>query len=64
MFVYGKVGGSFWVIRINAQGLHPVAEKVGAVQEAQEPRNTSDFEVILAPPDILFLILAKIWQLC
>ena len=36
-----------------------MAEKVGAVQEAQEPRNASDFEVILAPPDMLFLILAK-----
>ena len=40
-----------------------MAEKIGAVQEAQEPRNVSDFEVILGPPDIHFLILAKIWQL-
>jgi len=45
--------------QIDAQGLHPVSDKVKAIQEAPEPRNVSATQVIPGLIVLLFKILAK-----
>ena len=44
--------------KIDAEGLHPVAEKVEAIQEAPAPKNVSEDDVLFGPAGLLWVVSA------